>query len=479
MDFNSFDFAVFLPIVFFAYWFLSFKNRWAQNSILLVASYIFYGWWDWRFLFLILGSSVLDFFLGWLIGTRTQKKSKRWLVFVSLLFNLGLLGVFKYYNFFVESFQDTFRLFGADLDSWTLYIILPVGISFYTFQTISYSIDVSRGTIKHTKDPISFLSYVSFFPQLVAGPIERASNLLPQFLKARKFDYDYARAGLQQILWGLFKKIVVADNCAYHANLIFDNPSQYTSWDLVMGTIFFSFQIYCDFSGYSDIAIGTSKLFGVKLKTNFAFPYFSRDIAEFWRRWHISLTTWFRDYIYIPMGGNRVKKWRQVTNVLVVFLISGLWHGPNWTFIVWGAFNALLFVPILLFNLNRVHIEPIKFRGLGRMFGEVGFMILTFFLCANAWVVFRANSIESAAEYFVQMYADLFNFTLHSTFGRDVIWFIVILLVFEWFGRKKEHGLSFKRVNWALPFRWVTYFILIALIFLYTGKPQVFLYFQF
>jgi alginate O-acetyltransferase complex protein AlgI len=479
MPFNSFDFAIFLPIVFFAYWFLSFKNRWLQNFVLLAASYVFYGFWDWRFLGLIFGSSVLDYIISRVLVTRKENSSKKWLLGVSITANLGLLGFFKYYNFFVESFQDAFSLMGTKLDSWTMEIILPVGISFYTFQTISYTIDVYKGKIIPTRELSSFLVYVSFFPQLVAGPIERATNLLPQFLTSRSFDFVAARSGVQQILWGLFKKIVIADNCARWANEIFSDYGSFTSWDLVSGAMFFSFQIYGDFSGYSDIAIGTAKLFGINLKKNFSFPYFSRDIAEFWRRWHISLTTWFRDYLYIPLGGNRVSINKQIRNVLIVFLVSGFWHGANWTFIAWGAFNALLFIPILLFKLNRRHLDPIKYNGIGNGFKEFGFILFTYFLVINGWVLFRSDTIADAGHYIARMYDRLAHWEFNSTFGNDILIFIGIMIAFEWFNRKKDFGLDLPNINWLLPVRWIIYIGIIALIYFYTGERQVFLYFQF
>lgn len=479
MAFNSFEFAVFLPIVFIVYWFLSFKKKPIQNLVLLLASYLFYAFWDWRFLGLIFGSSILDYALALFITKNKTKSSKRLLVGTSIAVNLGLLGFFKYFNFFIESFQEVFTLFGSSIGGSTLDIILPVGISFYTFQTLSYTIDVYRGKMEAQRNPFSFLVYVSFFPQLVAGPIERATNLIPQFQRERTFQYDQAREGMQQILWGLFKKIVVADNCAYRANEIFDNYAGFTSWDLVMGAIFFSFQIYGDFSGYSDISIGTSKLFGINLKKNFSFPYFSRDIAEFWRRWHISLTAWFRDYVYIPLGGNRVSKWRQVFNVSIVFLISGFWHGANWTFLAWGLFNAILFIPILLFNLNRKHIEPIKYKGILHSIRNFALVITTYFLVINGWIIFRSKTLTDAAKYIAKMYDRLFHFEFYSGYWNDILWFIFIMLCFEWFNRKKDFGLQLSRTIWFLPLRWIAYLGIIALIYLYTGEPQVFLYFQF
>jgi D-alanyl-lipoteichoic acid acyltransferase DltB (MBOAT superfamily) len=305
MLFNSLDFAIFLPVVFLLYWFVFQKKIKAQNALVALASYVFYGWWDWRFLSLIIFSSVIDYFIGLQLENIKKDRYRSLLLWTSIFVNLGLLGFFKYFNFFIDNFLDAFSFFGYQIPNTSLNIILPVGISFYTFQTLSYTIDVYRKQLKPTKDFVAFTAFVSFFPQLVAGPIERASNLLPQFYKKRKFDYSIAVDGMRQILWGLFKKIVIADNCAKYANEIFNNSGNYSGTTLLLGALFFTFQIYGDFSGYSDIAIGTSRLFGFKLMKNFAFPYFSRDIAEFWRRWHISLSSWFRDYLYIPLGGSR------------------------------------------------------------------------------------------------------------------------------------------------------------------------------
>ena len=342
MLFNSIEFAIFLPIVFILYWFVTNRNLKIQNILLVCASYLFYGWWDWRFLSLIFFSSIVDYLVG--IGlSKTEKTGKRkFLLLISIFVNLGFLGVFKYFNFFAENFAQAFTLFGSSIEPNRLNIILPVGISFYTFQTLSYSIDVYKKKLQPTKDIVAFFAFVSFFPQLVAGPIERATNLLPQFYKKREFSYDKATDGMRQILWGLFKKMVIADNCARLVNDIFDNFETFSGSTLLFGIVLFAFQIYGDFSGYSDIAIGTSRLFGFNLKRNFAFPYFSRDIAEFWRRWHISLSTWFRDYVYIPLGGSRGGKFSQVRNIFIIFIVSGFWHGANWTFIVWGALNAYI-----------------------------------------------------------------------------------------------------------------------------------------
>ena len=390
MFFNSLDFAVFLPIVFILYWFVAQKNLKLQNALIVVASYVFYGWWDWRFLSLIIFSTVVDYLVGQKLRTEEKQSKRKVLLWTSIIVNLGFLGFFKYYNFFLENFVDAFSLFGMQINANSLNIILPVGISFYTFQTLSYTIDVYRKKLEPTKDFIAFSAFVCFFPQLVAGPIERATNLLPQFYKKRTFEYNKAVDGMRQILWGLFKKVVIADNCAEFANQIFNNSADMNGSTLVLGAIFFTFQIYGDFSGYSDIAIGTSRLFGFDLKQNFATPYFSRDIAEFWRRWHISLSTWFRDYLYIPLGGSRGGTWMKVRNTFAIFLVSGFWHGANWTFIIWGALNAIYFLPLLLTNNNRKNLGVVAEGKLLPSFRELFAMLTTFILTVFAWIFFRA-----------------------------------------------------------------------------------------
>lgn len=399
MLFNSIEFLLFLPTVFFLYWFV-FKNQLrAQNVLLLLASYIFYGWWDWRFLSLIIASTFLDYFIAIQLGKTSISKKRKLLLGISLVGNLGMLGFFKYYNFFVASWIEAWSSVGITMEASTLNIILPVGISFYTFQTLSYTIDVYRKEMEPTKSFIDFAAFVTFFPQLVAGPIERASHLLPQFYKNRTFDYQNAVDGVKLIIWGMFKKVVVADNCAFFVNKIFENPEGYSSGELFVGMVFFAFQIYGDFSGYSDIAIGLSKLFGFDLMVNFKFPYFSRDIAEFWRRWHISLSTWFRDYIYIPLGGSKGSQWFQIRNVMIIFLVSGFWHGANWTYVVWGLFHALMFLPLLLFNINRSHLITKSYGWLD--FAKIG---VTFLVICIGWVFFRADSISDAFQYLTHLF---------------------------------------------------------------------------
>ena len=398
MLFNSLDFAVFLPIVFVLYWFVTKHNLKLQNALIVAASYVFYGWWDWRFLSLIIFSTFLDYSIGRRLKNEENQKIRKTLLWTSIIVNLGFLGFFKYYNFFLDNFIAAFSFFGQEIQANSLNIILPVGISFYTFQTLSYTIDVYKKKLEPTEDLVAFSAFVCFFPQLVAGPIERATNLLPQFYQKRTFEYEKAVDGMRQILWGLFKKVVIADNCAEYANLIFNNYQDYNGSTLLLGAIFFTFQIYGDFSGYSDIAIGTSRLFGFNLMQNFATPYFSRDIAEFWRRWHISLSTWFRDYLYIPLGGSRGGTWMKVRNTFIIFLISGFWHGANWTFIVWGGLNALYFLPLLLLKRNRTNLGVVAEGRMLPNLRELWQMGTTFLLTVLAWVFFRSDSLAQAFE---------------------------------------------------------------------------------
>ena len=478
MLFNSIDFAVFLPIVFILYWFVTNRSLKSQNLLLVIASYVFYGWWDWRFLGLILFSTLVDYTVGVYLSRTSDEFKRKLLLWTSISINIGLLGFFKYYNFFVESFVTSFSFFGRDIQPNTLDIILPVGISFYTFQTLSYSIDVYRRKLQPTFSFIDFAAFVSFFPQLVAGPIERATNLLPQFYKKRQFEYSKAIDGLRQILWGLFKKVVIADNCATFVNIIFDDYTNYSGSTLLLGALLFAFQIYGDFSGYSDIAIGTSRLFGFDLKQNFAFPYFSRDVAEFWRRWHISLSTWFRDYVYIPLGGSKGSKMQQIRNVMIIFIVSGFWHGANWTFIVWGALNALYFLPLLLFERNRIHTNVVAEFSILPSIKEFLRMILTFFLTLLAWVFFRAENLAEAFGYLGRM----FNKSLVSipqirpTF---LFIFIIIFIIVEWSGRRQLYAIESLWLKYPRALRWFIYYCIVMAAFLYGGKTEEFIYFQF
>jgi len=476
MLFNSIEFAIFLPIVFLLYWYVFQRNLKLQNLFILAASYLFYGWWDWRFLSLVVFSSFVDFFVGLALKNEEKQSKRKLFLLISIVINLGLLGFFKYYNFFVDSFVDAFTLFGKQLNVSSLRIILPVGISFYTFQTMSYSIDVYKRNLKPTSDIIAFLAFVTFFPQLVAGPIERATNLLGQFYTKRHFDYANAVNGLRQILWGLFKKIVIADNAAKIVSDVFANYGSYNGSMLLLGGIFFAFQIYGDFSGYSDIAIGTSRLFGFKLMKNFAFPYFSRDIAEFWRRWHISLSTWFRDYLYIPLGGSKGGTGMKVRNTFIIFIVSGFWHGANWTFIIWGALNAIYFLPLLLAKKNRANLDVAAKGKYLPNIKEIFQIGTTFFLTIIAWIFFRAANVTEAIAYLQQMFSASL-FAMPTYLPSQTVILILIFVVIEWLGREKEYALE----NIKLPavLRWSLYYAIIFTIFEFGGTQQEFIYFQF
>ncbi len=478
MLFNSIEFIIFLSVVFIIYWFFLNKHLWLQNSFILVVSYIFYGWWDCRFLFLIFISSLVDYFCGLLIYKyRETKIKKNFFLIFSLFFNLSLLGFFKYYNFFIESFIEFSSLIGFKASPATLKLILPVGISFYTFQTLSYTIDVYRERIFPTKDIIAFLAFVSFFPQLVAGPVERAVNLLPQFKSVRNFDIKQAKDGLRQMLWGLFKKIVIADICALYVSEIFNNYNLYYSGTLILGIIYFAFQIYCDFSGYSDIAIGTAKLFGFRLMQNFAYPYFSRDIIEYWRRWHISLSTWFRDYLYIPLGGSRGSKFIQIRNIIITFTISGLWHGANWTFIIWGFLNGLLFIPNIIIGKS-ARTEVAAQDTIFPTLKELAQIISTFTAINLTCVFFRSATVYDAINYLTRLFTTDLIFDEKILSLHAFIW-IIILLFMEWVQRKKEHALQINQLSRFL--RWIIYYILGTAVFYYffSNFGQSFVYFQF
>lgn len=503
MIFNSIEFAVFLPIVFIIYWLLS-RNLKLQNAFVVLASYIFYGWWDWRFLLLIAVTSLCSWGSGLLIARCGQNNaeglrggqnipfasknhtsyikhltSQKFWLWLNIVINLGILGVFKYYDFFVTEFGN---IFGISTSSLLLRVILPVGISFYTFQALSYSIDVYRGNIKPTKDIIAFFAFISFFPQLVAGPIERATNLLPQFLQYRKFNYEQGVDGMRQILWGLFKKIVIADNCAVYVDQVWATYPTQTGSTLLLAAILFTFQIYGDFSGYSDIAIGTAKLFDIKLMRNFNNPYFSRDIAEFWRRWHISLTTWFRDYIYIPLGGSRVSKAKIVRNTFIIFLVSGIWHGANWTFFAWGAYHAVLFLPLILLGKNRKYTGQVAEGRWVPTWQEALQMLLTFALVVMGWIIFRAETIGQAWEIIKGICdASLLSvpYLINRYFYFPLFACILLMVVAEWINRNRAHALDLSMVqNHAI--KYVIYITILGLIVLFTPPtPSPFIYFQF
>ncbi len=482
MAFHSIDFAIFLPTVFVLYWFVFGGHPKRQNMFVVLASYVFYGWWDPRFLILIFLSTVVDFAVGQRLGETDDGPKRKNLLAVSLAVNLGLLGFFKYFNFFVDNFVTAFSFLGKDFQGGTLHIILPVGISFYTFQTMSYTLDVYRRKLPPTKDFVAFSAYVSFFPQLVAGPIERATRLLPQFCSRRFFNYADGVSGLRQILWGLVKKVVIADNCAEIANLVFNNTDQMNGSALLLGAIFFAFQIYGDFSGYSDIAIGTARLFGFKLMQNFAFPYFSRDVAEFWRRWHISLTTWFRDYLYIPLGGSRCGPWKRTRNIFIIFIVSGFWHGANWTFIAWGALHAIYFLPLLLTDRNRKHLGATSDGKHLPTLKEAAAMLSTFALTVFAWIFFRAETMGHAFRFINGMLSrSLFSVPRIDRMDDllDTLVLLVLFLAVEWIGRKEPYAIASLGMGWRRPLRYALYYSLVLAVFMLGGKQQGFIYFQF
>jgi D-alanyl-lipoteichoic acid acyltransferase DltB (MBOAT superfamily) len=468
MLFNSLDFAVFLPLVFILYWSFN-KNRKIQNVLILLASYTFYAFWDWRFLGLLAFSTLVDFLIGRAIHSENKQSKRKFFLWFSIIVNLGLLAFFKYHNFFLQSFIDAFSFFGMSVQGQFLYIILPLGISFYTFQTLSYTIDIYRQKLKPTNDVVAFAACVSFFPQLVAGPIERAQNLLPQFLKPREFESKNAIKGINQIVWGLFKKLVIADNCGQYVNDIFSNYTQYSSLTLILGAIYFSFQIYADFSGYSDIAIGTSRLFGFRLTINFNYPYFSQNIGEFWRKWHISLSTWFRDYLYIPLGGSYGGKNKFIRNILIVFMVSGLWHGANWTFVIWGLFNGVLLV--LYSFIKRKSSKESK--PINKIFST----LFTFALITFGWIFFRSISITDSFEYISRI--SQFNLGIDKLgiqrFAFEMLPILSLFILIEWFSRKKEFPL------FSGKYLLVKTIVTIGLIIIFGSFSEMkeFIYFQF
>ena len=479
MNFNSTEYLVFLPAVFLLYWFV-FKKCRPQNVLVVIASYIFYGSWDWKCLALIFATSLVSYLCGIALGRHDVKERLRpWISGFNILFNLAILAVFKYYNFFGENFTALLNSVGMNAGWVTTDIVLPVGISFYTFQALGYTIDVYRRKIEPTRDFVAFMAFISFFPQLVAGPIERAYNLLPQFLTPRSFNYANAVDGMRLILLGLVKKMLVADNCAGAVDTIFDNWQQLDGGTLLYGAVLFAFQIYGDFSGYSDIARGSGKLLGIELMQNFRYPYFSRDIAEFWRRWHISLNTWFRDYVYIPLGGSRCGKVKIIRNTFVIFLLSGLWHGADWTFICWGAYNALLFIPLLLSGNNRNNMDTVAVGRSWPSFKELLQMLLTFLAVTVGWVFFRAGSMEQAVGYITRIFTG-FSITV-PPYGHKAFLFIILLLLAEWIGRHKEHPLEFGGRG-VMKYRFARvalYFIVFMATLLLAGDKVDFIYFQF
>jgi len=477
MLFNSFAYALFLPTVYLLYWALQERPLRFQNGLLLAANYLFYGWWDYRFLLLLFANCIVDYLTALWLERETSPRGRRFVLLVSLVANLGVLGFFKYYGFFLDSFVRLLQLFGLQPNVHVLRVILPVGVSFYTFQSLSYTIDVYRRRLRPTRDLLAFLTFHSFFPQLVAGPIERAADLLPQVLRRRSFDVEEAKDGVRQMLWGLFKKVVIADRLGVHVDHVFRSYASLGGLDLLAGTFFFAIQIYCDFSGYTDIAIGTARLFGFRLTRNFAYPYFSRNMAEFWHRWHITLSTWFRDYVYIPLGGNRGTKWFAVRNVILTFVISGLWHGANWTFVAWGLLNGLYYAPVMLVGEQHRYTEIVAAGRLLPSFRDALRMAGTFSLTLLAWVFFRADSLPIALRFLATAFSRPYAVDPLRDYARAFVAAAAVLLV-EWVQRTRPHGLAVE--NLPLPARWAAYYVVTALIFFFGDTGNVpFIYFQF
>lgn len=474
MVFNSIEFAIFLPVVFLLYWFVFNRNLKLQNLFIVIVSYIFYGWWDWRFLFLIAFTSFCSWGSGLLIKQfRDDDRRSKTISAANIILNLAILGVFKYYDFFATSFADLFL--GGKTDGLLLNIILPVGISFYTFKAMSYPIDVHRGRVEPEKDWVNILAYISFFPQLLCGPIARSNDFLPQLKIEKEFSYSQASAGMKQIMWGLFKKSMIADNCAYYVNIVYGDIASQSASTLVLCAFLYSIQIYCDFSGYSDISIGAGNLLGYETKSNFKFPYFSRSIREFWRRWHISLTSWFTDYVYIPLGGSRVPKIRVMLNTLIVFLLSGLWHGASWTFVLWGLFHAFFFFPSILSGRKMKLDSPPRIMDFGRI-------ALTFIVVTFGWILFRADNKSQAFFYVTRMVSidGLFSIPWLHTRAFYIPLFISIFFLFvvEWYvSRGREYvfrnQLADKITKWIIC-------IVITLSVIFCGSPSSsYIYFQF
>jgi len=477
MFFNSIAFAIFLPIVFFLYWFVFNKTKSTQNALLIIASYYFYSCWDWRFLFLLIFSTFLDYYTGIQIEKGKSDKTRKFWFWLSILVNLGFLGVFKYYNFFANSFSELLNSVGIQASPILLNLILPVGISFYTFHGLSYVIDIYYKRIKAEYNFVDYSLFVSYFPLLVAGPIERATHLLPQVKVKREFSFEKAKEGIYQIIWGLVKKVVIADTCATYANAIFDNYTSMNSFSLILGAVYFAFQIYGDFSGYSDIALGVSKLFGLDLLRNFNYPYFSRDIAEFWRRWHISLSSWFRDYLYIPLGGSKGGLWMKIRNTFIIFVVSGFWHGANWTYIAWGFINAVYFLPLLLRNSNRSNMDTIE---LSLNFNSVKTMISilwTFLITCVAWIFFRAKTITDAILYLKRIFTNKdfgFQYLDNERYNYELILMIGLFVLIEWNNRTKIEPISGKKSTVKLALA-----IMAIMAFGTFSDYKEFIYFQF
>lgn len=486
MLFNSINFLLFFVFVFFLYWYLQ-KEVKFQNILLFLSSYLFYSFWDWRFLFMLFFSTFLDFSLGIQLQNTDKLKKKKFLLFIGIFVNLFVLSLFKYYDFFAISFGEFLNHLGFKVNLQTLNLIIPVGISFYTFHGISYLIDIYNNKTIADKSFINYAVFVSFFPLLIAGPIERATHLLPQIQKKRVFSYSKGVDGLRQILWGLFKKNVIADNCSVLVDEIFNNSSELNGNILFLGAILFAFQIYGDFSGYTDIALGLARLLGFELMQNFSFPYFSRDIAEFWRKWHISLSSWFRDYVYIPLGGSKGGKFYIIRNVFIIFILSGFWHGASWTFIFWGFLNALYFIPYLLLSRNRKYLDVVAYNTILPNIKEILSILFTFFLTSIAWIFFRSTSIMQAFHFVKKIFFDLLDFSLYKVtlnyfrihIGIIIVFYIFFFLIIEWKGRRGKFALSHYDHIKSSFVKYSFYIFIIFSIIIFSGNENQFIYFQF
>jgi alginate O-acetyltransferase complex protein AlgI len=476
MQLLSFKFVLFVLAVWGFYWFALRDRRDLQNLLLLTASYFFYGLWDWRFLLLIVLNSTTDYFIGSRLIKTSDPLRRKLLLGVSLTVNLGLLCFFKYFKFFVDGFVGFFKLMGISLQSTSIRFILPVAISYYTLQTLGYTLDIYKGRTKPTGDLLAFFAYISFFPKLLSGPIERSTTLLPQFQSQRVFDYNAAADGMRLILWGLFKKVVIADNCAIAVNRLFNDPASYTGSTLFVGAILFAIQIYADFSGYSDIAIGIGRLFGFSIMQNFAFPYFSRSITEFWRRWHISLSTWLRDYIFLPFSyslSRKLKKERyfyirtdkliNVIAVLVTFLLCGFWHGANFTFILWGLIFGIYLAAEILLHKRKVSIKTIAAGKILPSWRELLQVGITFLMVLFTWTIFRADSISQAFKYISGILSPSF-FTMPEIAPKRVVPFIFLLFMVEWLQRNHQHALEFNTLRVPKILRYGIYYLLCLLV---------------
>lgn len=472
MLFNNPFFLLFLIIVYVLYWRFS---RISQNRLLLFASYFFYGCWDVRYLALLAGCSLSSYFVGVGLEKAQEKGIRRWLLFLGLCINFGILGVFKYYNFFVSSLLDLLDVVGVSFPLQIIQVALPVGISFFTFQASSYLIDVYRRDRVVTHNVVDFCTYIAFFPQLVAGPIERASHMLKQFAEVRRFDYIEASNGIRQIVWGLFKKVVIADGLSFYVESLYDQVAQTPGWQLLLGTYFFAIQIYCDFSGYSDIAVGCGRILGFELTQNFRLPYFATNPHAFWSRWHVTLTSWFRDYLYIPLGGNRCSVSRHHLNLLIVFLVSGLWHGANWTFVIWGGLNGVI---LLLSDVWRKHLPPVEgANSLGRIVLQVAGCLVTFHVILVTWVFFRVESVQDGWIVLRHILTSPFSHWSNYVPYVKPLSLIAVLLGLEWFRRDMVHPLFARNRQYIA---WVgSVFVLIAIILFGKFAHVPFIYFQF